>query len=291
MELAELERMARAWADHGRQFGQYEIVYPVISRRAGGISLGINLNPDLHCNFDCPYCQVDRTAAPQSLPTFSLQKLRTELMEAIAHWIHNRFTDSPRFEGIPTSQLDLKDICLSGDGESTMVPQFAEVCELLAETQKALQHLEPKLVLITNATLLHQERVRAGLRHLTGLRGEIWGKLDAGTEPWFQAMSRSRFHLDHIEANLLQTVRDFPLRIQTMLCSLDGQLPPPSELEAYAKRVQTIAAAHPENLLEVQLYTIVRRTASGQVSPVPPEFLQETALWLQSQVSIPVHAY
>jgi hypothetical protein len=36
-------------------------VYPVISRRAGGLSIGVNLNPDKVCNFDCPYCQVDRT--------------------------------------------------------------------------------------------------------------------------------------------------------------------------------------------------------------------------------------
>lgn len=283
--------MAEAWADHGRQFEQYDIVYPVVSRRAGGISLGINLNPDLHCNFDCPYCQVDRTNPAPTLPTFSLEGLRKELMDAIAHWIHNRFTDTPRFQGIPFEQLDLKDLCLSGDGESTMVPQFAEVCELLAETQQTLSKVSPKLVLITNATLLHQPKVRKGLEALTRNCGEIWGKLDAGTEEWFRIMSGSRFTLDHITANLKQTAQDFPLRIQTMLCKYQDTPPSQQELEAYSKRVQSILGTQSHKLLEVQLYTIVRHTSTPDVSPVSGEFLQETAERLQTQIGIPVKAY
>jgi len=44
-----------------RLFASYQYVYPVISRRSQGVSIGINLNIDKACNFDCPYCQVDRT--------------------------------------------------------------------------------------------------------------------------------------------------------------------------------------------------------------------------------------
>jgi len=286
-----LSRLAQAWADHGRHFGQYEYVYPVVSRRAGGISLGINLNPDLHCNFDCPYCQVDRTVAPESLPTFSLEKLREELERALGHWANNRFTDSPRFEGLAPEQLDLKDLCLSGDGESTMIPEFGSVCALLADLQAMLPPPMVKLVLITNATLLHQPKVRAGLRSLTSHLGEIWGKLDAGTDSWFQSLSRSRYNIEHIEKNLTMTVRDFPLRIQTMLCTLDGQLPSPEEIAAYATRLRRIQAANPANLLEVQLYTVVRRTSTDTVAPVPGTFLEETAAWLRSQINVPVEAY
>src|SRR4051794_18845646 len=35
-------------------------VYAVISQRAHGLSIGINMNPDKRCNFDCPYCEVNR---------------------------------------------------------------------------------------------------------------------------------------------------------------------------------------------------------------------------------------
>ena len=48
-------------ADHARTFHANRFVYPVLSRRSGGISVGVNLNPDKVCNFDCIYCQVDRT--------------------------------------------------------------------------------------------------------------------------------------------------------------------------------------------------------------------------------------
>ena len=47
-------------AQHARTYQQNRFVYPVLSRRSGGLSLGINLNPDKVCNFDCIYCQVDR---------------------------------------------------------------------------------------------------------------------------------------------------------------------------------------------------------------------------------------
>src|SRR5260221_294117 len=46
---------------HPRAYGKNFYVYPVLSRRARGISIGVNLNPDKVCNFDCIYCQVDRT--------------------------------------------------------------------------------------------------------------------------------------------------------------------------------------------------------------------------------------
>ena len=290
----EIERLLQAWSDHGRQFGQYSYIYPVVSRRAGGISLGVNLNPDLACNFDCPYCQVDRTVAPESLPTLSMDSLREELCRAVAHWRANRFTDSPRFQGLPNDRLDLKDICMSGDGEPTMATAFADVCEMLAELQGILvQESAPglKLVLITNATLLHQERVRKGLQFMTRANGEIWGKLDAGSEEHFRSMSRSRFTLDHIEANLTQTVRDFPLRVQTMLCSVDNRAPSQPELELLCERLQRIHAANPANLLEVQLYSIVRRTATTNVGPVPAEFLSDTAAWLRTKVPAPINAY
>lgn len=212
-------------------------------------------------------------------------------MDAIAHWMHNRFTDSQRFQGIPHEQLDLKDICLSGDGESTMVPQFAEVCELMAETQAALAQVKPKLVLITNATLLHQTRVQQGLEALTRHHGEIWGKLDAGTEAWFRIMSGSKFTIEHITRNLRETAQRFPMRIQTMLCCYEDRAPSKYELQAYLERLQTIVESRSSKILEIQLYTIVRHTSTPDVTPVSPQFLHDTENWLQENLSIPVKAY
>src|SRR5215813_8926342 len=50
--------------DHRRTFEDNLYVYAVVSRRSKGVSIGINLNPDKICNFDCVYCQVDRKTPP-----------------------------------------------------------------------------------------------------------------------------------------------------------------------------------------------------------------------------------
>ncbi len=51
---------------HDRTFDAYRFVYPVLSRRSRGMSVGVNLNPDKVCNFDCIYCQVDRTSQSET---------------------------------------------------------------------------------------------------------------------------------------------------------------------------------------------------------------------------------
>ncbi len=56
----------RLHTQHERQFADNRFVYPVLSRRSGGISVGINLNPDKVCNFDCVYCQVNRVSQSET---------------------------------------------------------------------------------------------------------------------------------------------------------------------------------------------------------------------------------
>ena len=52
--------------EHPRSFETNRFVYPVVSRRSGGVSIGVNLNPDKVCNFDCIYCQVDRVSTSET---------------------------------------------------------------------------------------------------------------------------------------------------------------------------------------------------------------------------------
>src|SRR5579862_9733163 len=68
----------RAFALHPRVWQGNRYVYPVVSRRSKGISIGVNLNPDKVCNFDCIYCSVDRTVAPVTR-SVDLALLRQEL--------------------------------------------------------------------------------------------------------------------------------------------------------------------------------------------------------------------
>jgi len=276
--------LASAWADHNRAWQDNLYVYPVISRRAGGISVGINLNRDKACTFDCPYCQVDRTIpGEKGLP--DVDRIAAEIEALIAAYRDDGLTHFPSFANVPVKQRILRDLCLSGDGESTLSPVFPEVCALMRSLQDAHLDLDLKLVLITNATLLTQDRVRTGLAQLCSFNGEIWGKLDAGTEDWFQRVNISRYKLDAVEQNLIATVREFPMRIQTMLCSLRGEAPSTEELNAWAERVARIRAASPGHFKSVQLYSVVRSTARPDVGPLSITFLQQAAQLLERHSS------
>ena len=70
--------LQQAHRQHDRHWRDNAYCYPVISRRSGGLSIGINLNPDTACNFDCIYCQVDRTTPP-AVRKVDLDRLKEEL--------------------------------------------------------------------------------------------------------------------------------------------------------------------------------------------------------------------
>src|SRR4051795_13591595 len=74
----------RAFESHPRTWQANRYVYPVVSRRSKGISIGINLNPDTVCNFDCIYCSAERPAAPTAAKAVDLALLRDELAAMIA---------------------------------------------------------------------------------------------------------------------------------------------------------------------------------------------------------------
>lgn len=54
------KRIEQAPFGRPREFLGNRFVYAVISQRAHGLSIGINLNPNKACNFDCAYCEVNR---------------------------------------------------------------------------------------------------------------------------------------------------------------------------------------------------------------------------------------
>jgi wyosine [tRNA(Phe)-imidazoG37] synthetase (radical SAM superfamily) len=257
---------------HPREYAEFTYAYPVLSRRSGGVSFGVNVNLDKACNFDCPYCQVDRRAPgrPQALDVARIRAEAEALLDSVDAQGVCRL---PLFDGIPDAQKKLRDIALSGDGESTMVPEFAEVCRALAAVQAGRPDLDFKLVLITNATLLDRAGVRAGVDALLARRGEVWAKLDAGTEAWYQRVNVSRVSLDLIEANLVSLGKDHPFKIQSFFCNAGGQSWDEAEITAWLSRLGRVRDSG-ARILEVQLYTLARRPAESFIHPVTAEFLQ-----------------
>ena len=125
------------------------------------------------------------------------------------------------------------------------------------------------------------------LEALTEKRGEIWAKLDAGSERWFQKIDRSRISLEQIQKNLESAVQKFPLRIQTMLCKIQNEFPDEEEIRLYIQRLQKIYVQNPSNFLGVQLYGVIRRTAIPEVLPLEKEFFEMVAQKIRE--TIPVH--
>jgi wyosine [tRNA(Phe)-imidazoG37] synthetase (radical SAM superfamily) len=271
---------------HERSFDANRFVYPVLSRRSGGLSIGVNLNPDKVCNFDCIYCQVDRTR--QSETKFvETDALLAELAEMLDAVVSGAIYETAKFRDTPPELRRLNDIAFSGDGEPTTFRNFDEIIEKCAKLKrnaemrnaeggmrKDIQHsefnLHPspiKMVLITNASMFHRPHVRRGLEILDANNGEIWAKLEAGTEEYFKLVDRTPIPFRQILDNIADAARGRPLVIQSLFMRVAGDPPPAAELEAFCDRLNEISAAG-GRLKLVQVYTIARRPAESYVAPL-----------------------
>ena len=118
--------------EHERRFAANKFVYPVLSRRSGGISVGVNLNPDKICNFDCVYCQVDRRSAAET-KFVELNQLLAELRHTLEVIASGEIYQTVKFAQTPESLRRLNDIAFSGDGEPTTYQNFDELVEAFVQ--------------------------------------------------------------------------------------------------------------------------------------------------------------
>jgi len=252
--------------DHRRTYADNFYVYPVVSRRSKGVSIGLNLNPDKLCNFDCVYCQVDRST-PGPVRDVDLDRLRDELEDMLDRVQSGQLFEDERFRQTPESLRRLNDIAFSGDGEPTTCPEFPEVVEIVAAVKRRRGLASVKLVLITNATMFHRERVQQGLKTLIENNGEIWAKLEAGTEEYYRQIDRTTIPLQRILDNITQVSRTTPVVIQALFLRLRGSPPSQDELEAFCDRLNEIGRAGGTIKL-VQVYTVARKPAEDYVAPL-----------------------
>jgi wyosine [tRNA(Phe)-imidazoG37] synthetase (radical SAM superfamily) len=249
---------------HERQFADHRFVYPVLSRRSGGISVGINLNPDKVCNFHCVYCQVNRVSQSETRFVETPQLLE-ELHHTLEEVTSQRLFDTGKFCNTPPALRRLTDIAFSGDGEPTTHRNFDEVVTACVHLKRKQQLDTLPLVLITNASMFHRDHVRRALDILDANRGEIWAKLDAGTQAYYEQINRASLGFSQILQNITQAAIARPLVIQSLFMRIDGQPPPPSEWKAYCDRLQEISAAG-GRLKLIQIYTIARPPAETYVT-------------------------
>jgi wyosine [tRNA(Phe)-imidazoG37] synthetase (radical SAM superfamily) len=277
------------FAEHSRSFEANRFVYAVVSRRSGGISIGINLNPDKVCNFDCIYCQVDRVS--QSETRFvAAEALLAELEQMLELVSSGRLFAHPKFAGTPDHLRRLNDIAFSGDGEPTTYRNFDEIVAACAELKRRRGLDTVKMVLISNASMFHRPAVERGLAILDANQGEIWAKLEAGTDEYYKLVERTTIPFQRILDNITAAARRRPLVIQALFMRIHGQPPSPAEQEAFCDRLNEITAAGGKIRL-VQVYTVARPPAESFVTPLDDAELDELAERVRRRTALAVEAF
>jgi wyosine [tRNA(Phe)-imidazoG37] synthetase (radical SAM superfamily) len=261
----------------------------VLSRRSGGISIGINLNPDKICNFDCIYCQVDRVSAAESTFVETAGLLRE--LEVMLELVNTGelFQHEP-FRDVPPNLRRLNDIAFSGDGEPTTYRNFDQIVDDCAALKRRFGLDDVKLVLITNASMFHRPAVERGLAILDANQGEVWAKLDAGTEAYYQQIERTTIPFRRILDNIAQAAKLRPLIIQALFMLIDGVGPDAAEQEAFCDRLNAVLATGGRIQL-VQIYTVARKPAESTVTPLADQEVDTIVARVRERTGLTTEAF
>jgi wyosine [tRNA(Phe)-imidazoG37] synthetase (radical SAM superfamily) len=245
----------------GRRF-----VYVVRSRRSGGLSVGINLDPQQTCNFDCVYCEViDRRAIARHVgrPSIEIADVLTELSTVLAS-LHG---------GAET----LRDVAFAGDGEPSTFAGFLPLARGVFDAREAAGLSGVPVILITNGSGLGRTEMREAHDLFAGRGGHFWIKLDAGTEPFYRAVCRTTVPFERVLANLADAARRHPVVVQSMFFqSVALGAPTPVEIEAWTGRLEGVVRDG-GSLAGVHVYTVARETMETGVHPISAEALEEIA--------------
>ena len=278
-----------AYRKHERRWKSHRYTYAVVSRRSRGISIGLNLSPGKECNFKCIYCQVHREIRPLCRDV-DINRLQMELDAILRDEKSGSLYEAAPFNLLPPLKRGVRDIAFSGDGEPTASPVFDAAVRIAVRARKRFELADTKIVLITNASRLDKPEVCAALAVMDKNNGEIWAKLDAGTEEYFQSVNRSNVPLEKILDNIRNAARVRPLVIQTLWLRLSGAVPADSEIEAYGNNLNRLIESGGQ-LKTLQLYTIARTPLEPYVSRLTNDELDCIADMVRERVPVTVEVF
>jgi wyosine [tRNA(Phe)-imidazoG37] synthetase (radical SAM superfamily) len=257
-----------------RDFLENQFVYLVISQRAGGLTIGVNVNPVLQCTFQCAYCEIDRTV-PSRAARFDVERMTEELRGTFGLARSGALRRRPRYANLPEDLLQVRHVALSGDGEPTLSSYFGEALEAMVHLRVVGALPFFKIVVVTNSTALDRPEVQQGLKLLTR-EDEIWAKLDGGTQEYLNRVNRATVPLEKIMDNILLVGRQRPVVIQSLFPAINGEPPPAREIKQYAQRLKELKKAGAEIPL-VQVYSATRPMARTGCSHLPLKELSQIA--------------
>lgn len=259
--------------DHSRDSSGMTYVYPVVSRRAGGVSVGINLNPNNACNWRCIYCQVP-SLTRGTAPPIDLQLLERELQAMLQELLDGDFMEIR----VPVEARRIVDVAFSGNGEPTSSPEFRRAVDIAVDCLDGAGLLgQVKLRLITNGSFLGRPEVRGGIARLSEANGEVWFKLDAGSKERIRLIN----NVDLDPARVLSRLRACgalcPTWVQTCCFALDGTAPNEEEIDKWLR----VLHESRESLQGVHLYGLARQSfqaESPRLTRLPDAWLDELAV-------------
>ncbi|MDP1654138.1 MAG: radical SAM protein [Rhodocyclaceae bacterium] len=269
--------------DHSRDSTGMAYVYPVVSRRAGGVSVGINLNPNNACNWRCIYCQVPNLKRG-SPPPLDLDRLEAELTDMLAQLYEGDFLECHA----PQEARRVVDIAFSGNGEPTSAAEFPAAVERVGRVldSRKLKN-PPQLRLITNGSLIGRAGVQRGIALLGERGGEVWFKVDVVGAEAMRRINGAALQPETVLRRLKKCGSLCATWVQTCLFSLDGAPPAEEQLETYL----TLLAQAKESLAGVHLYGLARpslQPESARLSTLPAQWLENFAERIRSKTGLTV---
>lgn len=219
--------------DHSRELSGLKYIYSVISRRAGGLSIGINLNVNNACNWQCIYCEIPNLTRG-SPPPIELDVLENELRLFLHDIIHGDYME----RHVAIEDRHLKDIAFSGNGEPTSAAEFPQVILIVKKILQEFDLLHKiKIRLITNGSLMHEASVLKSIEMLEEINGEVWFKVDAATEETIKTVNQVNLKPNQILERLLNTANICPTFVQTCIFMIDGKSPYDKDIDAYIELI------------------------------------------------------
>ena len=236
--------------DHSRELSGLKYIYSVISRRAGGLSIGVNLNINNACNWQCIYCEIPNLTRG-SPPPIELNVLEDELRFFLHEIIHGDYME----KNVAIEDRHLKDIAFSGNGEPTSAEEFPQVILIVKKILEEFNLLHKiKIRLITNGSLMHKESVLEGIQVLAKMNGEVWFKVDAGLEESTKVINQVNIKPQQAIDRLKRCSEICPTFVQTCIFTIDNKEPNNKEIDAYIKLIDSAK----KSIKGVHLYGIAR---------------------------------
>lgn len=263
--------------DHNRDVTGLTYIYPVVSRRAGGVSIGINLNINNACNWRCVYCQVPNLTRGTP-PPINLELLEKELRDFLEYIVHGDFMLRYVAEG----DRKIQDIAFAGNGEPTSAKEFPEVLAIVEKLLNEFDLLNPKLEhpikvrLITNGSLMDKPQVLESMKHLARINGEVWFKADAGTTEGVAKINDVNIKIPSVIKRIKACAANCPTFVQTCMVAIDGIAPTDGEVAAYIALLTEVK----DVIQGVHLYGLARPSMQAEaprLSRLSPEWLEGVA--------------